>query len=51
MWNVWRVHYRYYAEIRSADDLPPVLVKAGLSFEAAAALVETLGFGHCMKPG
>ncbi len=50
LWDVWKVYYMTYAEIAEQGEKPRELVARRLSFEAARALVERLGFGHSMHP-
>lgn len=49
-WHVWRVTYGTYEEVARDGDKEQELVESWLSFKEAAALVEKLGFGYCMKP-
>ena len=50
LWDVWLVPYLTCAEVVHLGDLPRRRVAFGLAFDAAARLVESLGFGHSMHP-
>ena len=49
LWSVWRTTYATYAELEAHGNKSPVLIRAGLTFEAARKLVNELGVGYYMK--
>ena len=49
-WAVWRVFYGSYAEIEAEGNRAAQLVEAGLSFDQAQKLAESLGDDYCLKP-
>jgi hypothetical protein len=49
-WDVWKVFYMTYAEIKEQGELQRQRVTTGLSFQAAQAKVQELGFGYSMHP-
>lgn len=50
VWDVWKVDYASYDEVKRRGDVLPVVVLKALSFEAARAAVAKLGFGYSMHP-